>query len=222
MLRVWLPLDGCGAGDLEEKTLGTKEVKRVWWDRELGVTGVGGKMDENAEGSGGGSGSAGANITGEPRCYELVETRPGGTRVWRMMQEQDVEVEVESVAEAFPVALRVGEWIVEPANGEPFVWDHSYRHGAWNYGSSTRIVLIVDIWHPELTDCEIKFLSALQQAKLRYGRALVQKMEEANMEGSDSTADKMSDTNFISLVEKTKGLLHEDDWWVLKAERNGA
>eukprot|EP00913_Durusdinium_trenchii_P000918 g849.t1 len=58
--------------------------------------------------------------------------------------------------------LRVGEQILEPKEGQAFVWDHSYEHEAWHEGSETRLVLIVDIWHPDLSDAEVKFLRTLQ------------------------------------------------------------
>ena len=52
--------------------------------------------------------------------------------------------------------FKVGEKIIEPKEGEAFVWDHSYEHEAWHEGSETRLVLIVDIWHPDLSDSEAR------------------------------------------------------------------
>jgi aspartate beta-hydroxylase len=34
------------------------------------------------------------------------------------------------------------------------VFDDSFEHEAWNEGAGERIVLIVDIWHPDLTPSE--------------------------------------------------------------------
>jgi aspartate beta-hydroxylase len=34
------------------------------------------------------------------------------------------------------------------------VFDDSFEHEAWNKGARERIVLIVDIWHPDLTPRE--------------------------------------------------------------------
>ncbi|CAK9074961.1 unnamed protein product [Durusdinium trenchii] len=70
--------------------------------------------------------------------------------------------------------LRVGEQILEPKEGQAFVWDHSYEHEAWHEGSETRLVLIVDIWHPDLSDAEVKFLRTLQSCRLRAGKALAE------------------------------------------------
>jgi len=38
---------------------------------------------------------------------------------------------------------------------------------AWHDGDETRVVLIVDIWHPDLSIEEVKFLSLLQNARMR-------------------------------------------------------
>ncbi|CAD7922197.1 unnamed protein product [Amoebophrya sp. A25] len=222
MLRVWLPLDGNAAtmsveGGAEEEDLeeadnmdvgGTRKAKGVFLRRE--------------------------------------ELRSGGTEVWRFGEKDSTlrnhaeeeeqkslppkksankkassctancssadDSKLDALQRRFPVALHVGRKVVSAADGDPFVWDHSYRHSAWNLSEQTRLVLIVDIWHPELSDAEIKFLSALQQAKLRMGRRLV----EAHKDHPDA------ENNLIALVEKTKGVLTDDDWWVLNAEREHA
>jgi aspartate beta-hydroxylase len=51
--------------------------------------------------------------------------------------------------------------------GVPFVFDDSFEHEAWHDGTETRITLIVDIWHPDLIDREVRFLSGLQKSKMR-------------------------------------------------------
>jgi len=104
--------------------------------------------------------------------------------------------------------LRVGDQIVTPQAGKAFVWDHSFEHEAWHDGDETRIVLIVDIWHPDLTDDEVKFLKTLQNARLKAGRELLER------EGNGAIDD-----TYYGIVERTRGLLTSDDWWVIKAER---
>jgi aspartate beta-hydroxylase len=51
-------------------------------------------------------------------------------------------------------ALNVGgelhRWVV----GRTVVFDDTYEHEAWNRGTSTRVVLIFDIWNPHLTEIE--------------------------------------------------------------------
>lgn len=58
--------------------------------------------------------------------------------------------------------LRVGDDTREQEEGKCYVFDDSFEHEAWHDGASTRIVLIFDVWHPDFSDEEIKFLSYLQ------------------------------------------------------------
>jgi aspartate beta-hydroxylase len=51
--------------------------------------------------------------------------------------------------------------------GEPFIFDDSFQHESWHDGEKTRINLILDFWHPELSDSEVKFFKMFQSAKLK-------------------------------------------------------
>jgi len=109
--------------------------------------------------------------------------------------------------------LRVGKTILRPEAGEAFMWDHSYEHEAWHEGDDTRVVLIVDVWHPDLTDAEVRFLGTLQNCRLRAGRILA---EQAAQDAAGA-ADPEDATHF-DIVERARHLLTDDDWWVLRAE----
>mmetsp|Transcript_14522 Transcript_14522/g.43334 ORF Transcript_14522/g.43334 Transcript_14522/m.43334 type:complete len:351 (+) Transcript_14522:17-1069(+) len=110
--------------------------------------------------------------------------------------------------------LRVGDSFIEPKVGEAFVWDHSFEHEAWHNGPETRVVLIVDVWHPDLTDAEVKFLKTLQSCRLRMGRALVERAGLAQ--------DGAQDPTHFDIVDRARHLLTDDDWWVVSAERDPA
>lgn len=58
-------------------------------------------------------------------------------------------------------ALNVGGEVHAWVEGRAVVFDDTYEHEAWNRGSSTRVVLIFDIWNPYLTDVERAALAAL-------------------------------------------------------------
>ncbi len=45
--------------------------------------------------------------------------------------------------------------------GRCLVFDDSFEHEAWNRDVRDRLVLIVDVWHPDLTDDEIGLLAGL-------------------------------------------------------------
>lgn len=52
--------------------------------------------------------------------------------------------------------------------GKCIVFDDSFMHAVWNSSNEDRVVLIVDIWHPDLEPREIELLSGLH----RYGESL--------------------------------------------------
>ena len=55
--------------------------------------------------------------------------------------------------------IRVGTEERTWEEGKVFVFDDSWEHEVWHNGNSYRLILIVDVWHPELTDEEKKTLS---------------------------------------------------------------
>merc|ERR1712066_23384 len=117
--------------------------------------------------------------------------------------------------------LRVGDTIVEPKAGEAFAWDHSFEHEAWHEGQETRVVLIVDIWHPDLSNAEVNLLRSMQNCRLRAGRALVEEAqaELQNQACGENGAREDVSTHF-DIIEKAKNLLTDDEWWVINAERD--
>ncbi|MBA3486310.1 MAG: aspartyl/asparaginyl beta-hydroxylase domain-containing protein, partial [Lysobacter sp.] len=66
--------------------------------------------------------------------------------------------------------FRVGGEARQRKQGELLVFDDTVEHEAWNEGSSDRIILIFDIWRPELTARERRAVTALFEAVDRYGR----------------------------------------------------
>ena len=51
--------------------------------------------------------------------------------------------------------------------GRCIVFDDSFTHAAWNHSGRDRLVLVVDVWHPDLTPREIELLEGLH----RYAQA---------------------------------------------------
>ena len=47
--------------------------------------------------------------------------------------------------------------------GECLVFDDSLLHESWNRTEQARVVLIVDLWHPDLTPAEIAYLEGLHR-----------------------------------------------------------
>ncbi|XP_030383645.1 aspartyl/asparaginyl beta-hydroxylase isoform X6 [Scaptodrosophila lebanonensis] len=48
-------------------------------------------------------------------------------------------------------SLRVAEQLRTWQAGELFIFDDSFEHEVWHNGTELRLVLIVDVWHPDLT-----------------------------------------------------------------------
>jgi aspartyl/asparaginyl beta-hydroxylase (cupin superfamily) len=65
-------------------------------------------------------------------------------------------------------ALRVGNETRPWREGELVVFDDSIEHEAWNLGKELRVVLLFDIWRPELTERERTLVSATLGAVSRF------------------------------------------------------
>jgi aspartyl/asparaginyl beta-hydroxylase (cupin superfamily) len=66
--------------------------------------------------------------------------------------------------------FRVGNDVREWEVGKLIVFDDTIEHEAWNEGSEDRVVLIFDIWRPEMDETERAEVSALFSIPDPYGR----------------------------------------------------
>ena len=67
--------------------------------------------------------------------------------------------------------IRVGNETRAWEEGRALIFDDSIEHEAWNGGESLRVVLLFDIWRPELTEDERRLVSATLQAVDTFGGA---------------------------------------------------
>ncbi len=65
-------------------------------------------------------------------------------------------------------ALRVGSQQRAWREGETLIFDDSMEHEAWNDSTQERVVLLFDIWRPELDDQERELIGAMLQAVQGY------------------------------------------------------
>lgn len=65
--------------------------------------------------------------------------------------------------------FRVGNEVRPWVEGKAWVFDDSINHEAWNRSEKTRVILLFDIWRPELSEEERKLASAMLQAIDAYG-----------------------------------------------------
>ena len=66
-------------------------------------------------------------------------------------------------------ALRVGNETRPWKEGEVVIFDDTMEHEAWNRSSELRVVLLFDIWRPELTDTERGLVAAMLESIDRFG-----------------------------------------------------
>ena len=66
-------------------------------------------------------------------------------------------------------SLRVGNETREWRFGETLIFDDSFEHEAWNRGTQTRVVLLFEIWRPEIGAAEREELTALFAAVGMFG-----------------------------------------------------
>lgn len=69
-------------------------------------------------------------------------------------------------------ALVVGGEVHEWRRGEVVVFDDTYEHEAWNRSRQTRVVLIMDVWNPHLTEVERSAVTRLVTAVSDVRRAI--------------------------------------------------
>ena len=61
-------------------------------------------------------------------------------------------------------AFRVGNDIRTPVEGKAWVFDDTMEHEAWNKSDQSRVILLFEIWRPELTEEERGLVSAMFEA----------------------------------------------------------
>jgi aspartate beta-hydroxylase len=69
-------------------------------------------------------------------------------------------------------AIRVSDETRRWREGECLVFDDHFEHEAWNHTTGDRIVLIVDLWHPDLSMTEVRLLEGLHRYVYAHARQL--------------------------------------------------
>ena len=65
-------------------------------------------------------------------------------------------------------ALRVGNDTRGPVEGKVWLFDDTIEHEAWNRSDRTRVILLFEVWRPELTDDERRLVTAMFEAIEAY------------------------------------------------------
>ena len=70
-----------------------------------------------------------------------------------------------------PSRFRVGNETRDWKMGEAWVFDDTIEHEAWNDADQTRVILILDIWNPYLSEAERELVGAMMAAKNAFTAA---------------------------------------------------
>lgn len=84
---------------------------------------------------------------------------------------QGTSVTSDNKDDALPCGIRVGPLVREWVPGQALVLDDAYRHGVWNETDAARVVLLVDMWHPDVTTTErteiVEMFTTAEKERLR-------------------------------------------------------
>ena len=70
-------------------------------------------------------------------------------------------------------AIRVGDTVHRWEEGKCIVFDDSFEHEVWNRTDEPRLVLLIDLWHPDLTKLERAALDTVNWMSLEKARAMM-------------------------------------------------
>ena len=98
--------------------------------------------------------------------------------------------------------LIVGGQTVCLQEGKCVVFDDSFLHEAYNDDiMEPRVVLIIDFWHPDFTDEEIRFLSYINNAQINTAKRMASEQSTcANGQGGGEEEN----SNFFTIIENVK------------------
>ena len=92
--------------------------------------------------------------------------------------------------------LRVAEDHVILKKGKVVMFDDSHEHEAANdHPTQPRVVLVMDIWHPDFREEEVKFLSFINKGQVLAAKKLI---AAAKSQGEEF------DSDFLSVIEKAR------------------
>jgi hypothetical protein len=101
-----------------------------------------------------------------------------GTHLWAHCGPTNAVVSLSMGLIAPPgCTIRVGTEERTWRAGECLVFDDTYEHEVWHRGEQTRFIMLLDVWHPELTPVERRVLGEAlwtpdeAEARLRHGKA---------------------------------------------------
>ena len=102
--------------------------------------------------------------------------------------------------------LRIANQTVVLEEGKCVVFDDSFRHESGNSSiNQPRIVLIIDVWHPDFTDEEVHFMKFINNAQIKAAQKLAKRQV---VDGdSDNLSGKINEevyNDFFSIIQNSR------------------
>ena len=95
--------------------------------------------------------------------------------------------------------LRVGDTTVGLEAGRCVLFDDSFEHEAANDSvAEPRVVLVLDVWHPDLSDEEVRFLNFLNKGQMSAATRLAKGRSEHGEQGEREKGD------FLSVIREAR------------------
>jgi aspartate beta-hydroxylase len=79
--------------------------------------------------------------------------------------------------------IRVGDETRSWREGKCLVLDDSFEHEVWHKGNATRFILLLDVWHPDLTPLERSCISRAVQLQERQGSGAAPERHRGQLDG---------------------------------------
>lgn len=113
------------------------------------------------------------------------------------------------VGEGTAATLRVADETKALEEGKLIIFDDSFEHEATNTSAFPRIVLIFDIWHPDLTKEEVKFFEYINKYEMRA-------LQHMQIQQRQTTAASGEEDTFLDVIERgrrAKEMVSPNDIW---------
>ena len=99
-------------------------------------------------------------------------------------------------------AMRVGDAVRQWEEGKCVVFDDTFEHEVWNRTDKERLVLLIDLWHPDLSAIEREALETVNWLGLWHADSA-----RATWERNDQRREREGKRAVGHLTDGTQGLL---------------
>jgi aspartyl/asparaginyl beta-hydroxylase (cupin superfamily) len=113
-------------------------------------------------------------LVGPPFAYSFFSTLHVGTKIEPHYGPCNIRLRVHlplrvPAGPSSVVGMRIAGQEMVWERGKPIVFDDTYEHSVWNQGDRERVVLLFDLWHPELESSERQSIGDMFEDARRKG-----------------------------------------------------